>query len=67
MLILTAIITPIKVCFIEDEDNEDSWAIIENIFDLYFAGDMLINFLSAYYDEYNRLITYLPNIALQYI
>lgn len=49
MLTLTAIITPVKVCFVDDGD-EESWYTIDLIFDLYFISDILINFISAYYN-----------------
>lgn len=50
MLILTAIITPIRVGFIDDRDVDD-WFILDTSFDIYFGLDIIVNFLSAYYDE----------------
>jgi hypothetical protein len=48
MLVMTAILVPIRVSFI---DESESWDIIDAIFDIYFLCDMIINFISAYYDE----------------
>ena len=52
MLIMTAVITPIRVCFVDDADV-DSWFGIDTFFDVYFGCDIIINFISAFYDECN--------------
>lgn len=52
MLILTAIVTPVRVCFIDDSDF-DSWYPVDLFFDIYFIIDILINFLSAFYNSSN--------------
>lgn len=52
VLIMTALITPIRVCFVDDEDVKN-WYGVDTFFDVYFACDMIINFISAFYDECN--------------
>lgn len=52
MLILTAILTPVRVCFIDDSDL-DSWYPIDLFFDIYFIMDILVNFISAFYNSSN--------------
>ena len=49
MLFATAAITPVRVCFIEEQDLDvDGWTIIDLIFDVFFGLDILINFFSVY-------------------
>ena len=55
MLILTAIITPVRVCFIEDEDAQN-WFELDLFFNIYFGIDIFVNLISAYNDETNRTI-----------
>ena len=52
MLSLTAIITPIRVCIVDEADVDD-WASIDMFFNIYFGIDIIINFVSAYSDEKN--------------
>lgn len=66
MLILTAIITPIRVGFIDDRDVDD-WYYIDLSFDIYFGVDIIVNFLSAYHDEKNKLITKFSGIIKNYL
>lgn len=49
MLILTALVTPIRVSFIEERDEQD-WFLIDLIFDIYFGCDIIVNFISTYHD-----------------
>lgn len=51
MLILTAIFTPIRLSFIDDDDK--NWNIADTVFDIFFTFDIIINFISAYYDQSN--------------
>lgn len=50
MLILTAIITPVRVCFVDDSDS-NNWFTLDLFFDIYFGCDIIMNFISAYYDH----------------
>lgn len=52
MLIMTAIITPVRVCFVDDSDV-DNWYEVDLLFEIYFCVDILINFLSSYYNSSN--------------
>ncbi|KAM3146799.1 hypothetical protein pb186bvf_000953 [Paramecium bursaria] len=55
MLLLTAIITPFSVCFIDGTDL-NFWFAIDIIFDSFYFFDMCINFISAYNDEEQNVI-----------
>ena len=50
MLVLTAILTPFRVCIVDDGDTY-IWPYIDNIFDAIFSIDIIVNFLSAYIDK----------------
>lgn len=50
-----AIILPYKIAFINDEIYE--WDIFDNCIDSLFLLDVIINFVSAYYDDEDNLIT----------
>lgn len=66
MLILTALITPIRVCFIEDEDSDD-WLPVDLFFDGYFGLDIFVNFVSAYINEQSKLIIEWDLIIINYL
>ena len=55
MILLTAALTPIRVCLIDDEDL-DSWYPIDVLFDVFFGMDIIVNFLSSFYDSNNQLV-----------
>lgn len=65
MTILTAILSPYDVSFIEDGDK--AFEIINLIFDVTFGVDIMINFVSAYYDPVNGLVTDFKTIVTQYL
>ena len=65
LIILTAILTPFKVSFIEDDNKP--FEIIELVFDCGFGVDILINFVSAYYHPRYGLITDFEKIAKNYL
>ena len=65
MTIMTAILTPYYVSFIEQGDK--AFDTINLIFDIAFGIDILINFISAYYDPINGLVTDFRAIILQYL
>lgn len=64
MLILTAILVPIRICFIQESET---WDAIDICFDIFFGLDIIVNFLSAFYDQKNKLVTEWKQIILNYI
>lgn len=64
VLIMVGIIVPFQVCFIEDQSL--GWEIIDKSFDVIFGLDMIITFVSGYYDEDNNLVISHKEIALSY-
>ena len=66
MLLLTAVITPIRLCLIDDEDVE-SWYPWDVIFDIFFSMDIIVNFLSAFYDSNNQLVFRFKDIIVKYL
>lgn len=66
MILMTVIITPFRICFIEIQDDE-IYSYMDLIFDAFFSLDILINFISSYYDEKNQLVFTLKEIVLNYL
>ncbi|CAD8104476.1 unnamed protein product [Paramecium sonneborni] len=66
LLLATTIITPFKVCFI-DSGNDGFWFWVDVIFDILFFADIVINFLSAFYDEEQKVIDDYILIAKSYL
>jgi len=66
MLIMTAFITPVRVCFVDDSDV-DNWYEFDLFFDIFFYLDILMNFLSSFYDTDNKLIFEFKKIFIEYI
>lgn len=65
MTILTAILTPYNVAFIDNEDK--AFEAINTVFDVTFGIDIAVSFLSAYYDPVNGLVTDFRTIVIQYL
>lgn len=65
LLIITAILTPVYVSFIDD--NNMAFYYINLVFDVGFGIDVLINFMSAYYDDEQNLVRDFRLIALNYL
>jgi hypothetical protein len=63
---MTGLLTPFRVCFVEDVDDYQ-WSEMDIFFDCAFGLDMLFNFLSAFYDQHNRLRKTLKEIAINYL
>ncbi len=64
----TGIFTPFRVCFVDDEDDSaDNLAKIDLIFDLLFLVDIIVNFVSAFYDEYGEIVVDFKSIFINYI
>ena len=66
VLIITCSVSPMQISFYEDE-NFGVWSNIEIFFDVLFGIDIIVNFLSAYYDEDFILNDSLKIIALNYV
>lgn len=66
MILMTVIITPFRICFIEIQDDK-IYSYMDLFFDVFFGLDILINFISSYYDEKNQLIFTLKDIVLNYL
>ena len=66
MILMTVIITPFRICFIEIQDDK-IYSYMDLIFDAFFSLDILINFISSYYDEKNQLVFTLKEIVLNYL
>lgn len=66
ILLYTAIVMPYRIAFTENEFF-DFWFFLENILNLLFFIDFLLNCLTAFYDSSNTLVTHLPTIIFQYL
>jgi hypothetical protein len=66
MLGMTAALVPIRVCLIDDEDLEN-WYVVDILFDVFFGMDIIVNFLSAFYDSNNQLIFRFKDIFIKYL
>ena len=65
LLALTAILTPIYISFISDKNT--IFYYINLVFDISFGADILLNFLTAYYDENKKLVTGFSRIWTRYL
>lgn len=63
---MTAILVPYRVCFIEENDDEN-WQKLDIFFDCSFGFDMIMNFISAYYDNHNILRRKYRDIINRYL
>lgn len=63
---MTGLLVPFRVCFVEDADDYQ-WYEMDLFFDCAFGFDILINFVSAYYDQHNRLQKEFKEIAINYL
>ena len=64
ILIYTAIVLPLRISFIDDNIQ---WRISDIIFDTYFMLDIVVNFFSAYEDDYGIIIYKREEIAINYL
>lgn len=62
----TCLVTPYRVAFLASDDSE-TWFIIDWVTDSIFWFDILVNFVSAYYDVEDNLIVSKRAIAYNYI
>jgi hypothetical protein len=66
LLVIIGVITPFRVCIVDDEDQE-YWIIFDYMTDFLFGLDLLLNFFTAYYEAENKLETRYYKIAFNYI
>lgn len=65
LVIGTALYTPFRVAFIEEDTDVTS--AIDMVFAIGFGIDMVLNFITAFYDSKNGLITSYKLIAFEYL
>jgi len=65
LMIMTAILTPISISFIDD-DNQ-TFKIIDILFTIGFGIDIIFNFISVYHDSNYGAQTNLKVIAVTYL
>ena len=65
LLLYTAILVPVQICF--PSDFSINWIFFDTAIDFIFFLDIFINFNKAFYDKYSRLITSKKQIAKQYL
>jgi hypothetical protein len=65
LLIYTAIVMPMRLAFIEGEVY-DTWWCFELALDCLFFLDILVNFISAYFDTEGNIVTNRRQIAATY-
>ena len=65
MLLYTALVMPVRIFFFDTPSL--GWTIIERTIDALFWLDMLINFISAYVDENDNVVTDIKLIIKKYI
>jgi len=62
----TALFLPFKIAFVEDNEFP-TWEIFDYLIDAIFLADIVINFFSAYYDEFNNVVVNPKLICKRYI
>lgn len=65
ILLFTCLVTPARLAFAEEDTL--TWEIINQFQNVMFLIDMVIIFLSAYYDDNMRIVTNRKIIAIQYL
>ena len=65
LLGLCAVFTPLYVAFADDGDA--FFSVVNNIFNVGFGIDMLMNFLTAYYNSKGKLVTKFSKISSNYL
>lgn len=65
ILILTCIVTPIRIAFYEEDTLE--WEVINYTVDFFFLFDIIVCFNSAYYDEDFRIVEDRWVISIEYL
>ena len=65
ILISVGLIIPFRLCFMYEEN--DNWKIYDYITDVLFGIDLILNFITAYYDEENNVVKDMKKIARNYL
>lgn len=65
LLIACAILTPLSVSFVDEDD--ETFNIINLIFNIGFGIDIFLNFITAYYNSKGELVTKFSKIILEYM
>ena len=65
LLVYTATIMPFRLAFIQAPTNSD-WFWAETIIDIFFFMDIVVNFVSAYYDSEGKLVVNRKQIFAMY-
>ena len=65
ILLYTATVTPFTMAFVESTDW-DQWKVIDLSIDVIFFLDFLINCLTAYYDDFDNLVSSVWKIVIHY-
>jgi hypothetical protein len=65
MVLATALYTPFRVAFIDDDTTATS--VMDLMFNICFGIDMIINFNTGFYDDKKQLIIAYSLIAKEYL
>jgi len=65
LLLAAAILTPLYISFASDDD--ETFTFLNDIFDICFALDIILNFLTAYVDIDRRIVWDQKKIAKRYL
>lgn len=67
LMIYTAIFMPFLLVFYENDDNwQDPWYVVQNLVDILFWLDLVVNMFSCFYDEEGVLITDRRKVLVNY-
>lgn len=66
LILYTATVLPYRISFLNDEDKT-FWDVFDIVFDTLFWFDLVINFVSAYYDEEGKLVRTRREVMLNYL
>lgn len=67
LMIYTAIFMPFLLVFYENDDNwQDPWYVVQNLVDILFWMDLVVNMFSCFYDEEGVLITDRKKVMVNY-
>ena len=66
LLVLIGLIIPYRISFINESD-QDEWVIFDFLCDTMFGVDIVINFITAFYNLKNELVTNFKLIAQNYL
>jgi len=67
ILAYTCTVMPFRIAFLSSNDNTTDWVIVDWSTDSVFYGDIIVNFLSAYYDKEEELVNSRKAIAWNYL